>query len=91
MTDTFPEPIATSLGILSQSEWYIVSATWSRGINWVVGKVGKRHWHITLPAFQFQAFPLFRTKGAAYDVATALILAEARHRAWLHHNKERAA
>jgi hypothetical protein len=71
---------STSLSTLSDHEWHILSSRWSRGIDWTVCKMGRK-WIINIDHPSFRAFPLFRTKTAAYDAATNLILAESRYRA----------
>ena len=72
------EPIKTSLSHMDNHDWNVISNTWASGIDWCVGKLGRK-WVITLPIGNF---PLFKTKTAAYDAATKLILLESRHRAW---------
>lgn len=74
------EPLTSSLGTLSDSEWNQLSARWGRGIDWIVHKVGRK-WEIG--GRLGQGFPLFTTKTAAYEMATNLILRESHHRAWL--------
>jgi hypothetical protein len=73
------EPIETSLSKLSEHDWSILSNRWARGIDWNIEKLGKK-WHILGDT---GGFPLFKTKSAAYDALTNLILAESHHRAWL--------
>ena len=74
-----PEPIPTSLGKLSDHDWHVLSSRWSRGIDWNVAKVGKRHWRIL---GDVGGFPLFSTKTAAFDAMSELICRESAHRAW---------
>lgn len=81
----FPEPIRTSLGKLSNHDWHVMRSRWSRGVDWFVFKVGKRHWRL---ADEYGNFPLFTTKAAAYRVGSDLILAESCHRAWLEYQAE---
>lgn len=64
----------TSLSSLSDHDWQVLHNTWARGIDWFVENINGK-W---LPTFG--NFPLFRTKSAAYDAGTALVLAEARYR-----------
>jgi hypothetical protein len=50
---------------------------WSRGIDWCVFKIGRK-WH----AAECFGLPMpFKTKTAAYDACTVLVLAAARRRA----------
>jgi hypothetical protein len=65
----------TSLSKLSEHDWNILRNTWSRGVDWYVQKVGKRHW---VPIEAFGNFPLFKTKREADEAATTLLLWEAR-------------
>jgi len=88
MTHNDPEPIATSLGKLSDHDWQVLRHTWSRGQDWFVFKVGKRHWRLA-PAYG--NFPLFKTKTEAERVGSNLILAESRHRAWIARQQDLAA
>jgi hypothetical protein len=74
------EEESTSLSGLDDGEWQQLANTWARGWDWYVGKVG-RMWEITLPHPAFKAFPLFKTKTAASDAASKLILMESRYRA----------
>lgn len=74
------EPLSTSLGALSDSEWNILRNRWSRGIDWNVEKIGRK-WNI-----HFGGFPLFKTKKAAYEAGANLICAESKHRYWKEHN-----
>jgi hypothetical protein len=67
----------TSLSTLSSDDWQILRGRWARGIDWVVSKVGRR-WALSE---SFGNFPLFKTKSAAYEAASNLILAESAHRA----------
>lgn len=46
------------------------SAFWARGIDWCVRKVGNK-WALL---DCFGNFPLFKTKKAAYEMATAFVL-----------------
>ena len=74
---------STSLSHLSDGEWSQVSCRWSRGTDWNVGKIGKRHWEVT--GRLGQGAPLFTTKTAAYEYGSNLILAESRwrgHQRW---------
>lgn len=66
----------TSLSGLSNHDWQILHNRWARGIDWVVSKVGGG-WMLSE---SFGNFPLFKTKKAAYEAGTNLILAEARYR-----------
>jgi hypothetical protein len=80
------EPMVTSLGSLSENDWQIISNNWARGIDWVVCKVGRK-WMIM---GQLGAgFPNFKTKTAAHDAATNLVLAESLHRHWVYEQAER--
>lgn len=79
------EPLTTSLSNLDSHSWAIISNTWAKGIDWIVGKVGRK-WEIY--GRLGQGFPLFTTKRAAYDAATALVIAESHHRSWLLHREE---
>lgn len=88
MENLSSEPIATSLGRLSDHDWQVLRNTWSRGVDWYVRKVGKRHW---APIEIFGAFPLSKTKREAEAQATNLLLLEARHRAWKREQEEKAA
>ena len=72
------EPIQTSLGRLSDTEWTMLSNRWARGVDWYVQKIGSQ-W---APADVFGKFPLFKTKRAAEEAASKLFLAESLHRAW---------
>ena len=72
----------TSLARLSEHEWKILQATWSRGVDWYVTKVGRRWW---TPIDVFGAFPLFKTKREAEAAATTLFLWEARNRSLKRH------
>ena len=81
------EPNKTSLSELPEHEWQIISHTWSHGIDWFVQKCGRK-WLITLPIGNF---PLFKTKTAAYDAATNLVLMESKHRSWVSTQKYLAA
>jgi hypothetical protein len=67
----------TTLSNLTYGEWSALSNTWSRGIDCVVWKAGRR-WQIHRG---FGFFPTYKTKIAAYDAVTALVLAESRYRA----------
>ena len=67
----------TSLSKLSSHDWMICQNRWTRGIDWVVEKVGKK-W-TPLECFG-KGWPLYKTKTEAYDRVTDLILMEARHR-----------
>lgn len=75
------EPISTSLGELSNHDWQIMNSRWSRGIDWNVHKLGKRHWEVG--GRLGRGAPLFKTKGAAYQYGENLICLEAAHRSWL--------
>lgn len=55
---------------------------WSRGQDWFVFKVGKRGWEL---APCFGKFPLFKTKTAAYEAGTNLVLAAAAYEAAKRH------
>jgi len=82
----FYDAYETSLSHLNEHEWNVLRHTWARGIDWYVGKVAKR-WMITLPAFK--GFPHYKTKKAAGEAASNLILAEARwrrHEEWEREN-----
>lgn len=81
-----PEPISTSLSNLSDHEWQILSSRWARGMSWVCVKVGRK-WSTMNDGL---GFPLFNTKREAYDRTNALICTEARHRAWVRRQQERA-
>jgi len=78
----------TSLSKLDDHDWHILSSRWHRGIDWTVGKVGKR-WEIT--GRLGEGFPLFKTKTAAHDAASTLILMESRYRSRLAWDREQAA
>ena len=67
----------TSLSKLSEHDWKVLSSRHSRGIDWMVHKMG-RHWVIT-PS-ELKGFPLFKTKREAYEAADNLILAESHWR-----------
>jgi len=66
----------TSLSKLDNHDWQILSHRWARGIDWCVEKIGRK-WAVQAC---FGNFPLFKTKTAAYNTVSALILAESRHR-----------
>lgn len=68
----------TSLSALSEHDWHILSNRWSRGADWCVSKLGSR-WMIG-ETFG-KSWPLFKTKRAAFDALSGLILAESAHRA----------
>lgn len=71
----------TSLSALSDHDWQVLSNRWARGIEWMVQKVGTRHWIISEVVPQFKAFGLFKTKREAFEAVTNLILAESHWRA----------
>lgn len=66
----------TALSDLSNHDWQVIKHTWARGIDYFVHKQGERKWIVT-----FGNFKPFRTKSAAYDAGTALVLAESARRA----------
>lgn len=68
----------TSLSRLSDHDWAILSSRASKGWDWNVHKLGRK-WIIGGEAFA--NWPLYPTKTAAYDAFSAIICAEARHRA----------
>ena len=74
------DPVETSLSVLTDGEWSQVSCRWARGINWNIHKVGKRHWEIG--GRLGKGFPLFKTRTAAYNAGSTLILMESHHRGW---------
>ncbi len=74
------DEMETSLSKLTDGEWSQVSCLWGRGIDWVVKKVGKK-WVITDFMELSKGFPLFKTKKAACEAVTNLILRESRCRA----------
>ena len=78
----------TSLSVLSEHDWRILSNTWSRGIDWCVTKIGKK-WMVSERISS--GAPLFRTKKAAGDFADKLVLAESRHRSRLRWEADEAA
>ncbi len=77
------EPIATSLSVLPDHDWHILSSRWSRGVDWNINKVGKKHWEIA--GRLGQGVQLFRTKTAAWKYGSNLICLESHHRAWVWH------
>lgn len=79
---------STSLSALMDGEWSQISCRWSRGIDWNIHKVGRK-WEIG--GDLGRGFPLFKTKGAAYEAGSKLILAESRWRAHQRWEQERAA
>ncbi len=79
MTNPFYDTYETSLGKLSGHDWNVLTSRWNHGIDYNIGKVGKR-WEILSFA---DAHPIFKTKREAYTYAENLILAESRHRAKL--------
>jgi hypothetical protein len=68
----------TSLSSLSDHDWQVLRSRWHKGIDWNVGKLG-RFWQVTGDCFK--GAPLFKTKKAAFDYASNLILAESHWRA----------
>lgn len=78
-------PYRTSLGALNDHDWNVLSNRWSRGIDWIVQKVGKRHWELIGFPTVNAGFPLFTTKTAAYDAGSKLILAESHYRSAKRH------
>lgn len=72
--------MATTLSHLTNHDWQIISSRWSRGIDWVVTKRGSR-W-MPMPSLML---PTYRTKKAAYEAATDLVLRESSHRALVEH------
>jgi hypothetical protein len=71
-------PYRTSLNRLSEHDWHILSNTWARGVDHYVFKVGRRGWRIL---DTFGNFPIFKTKKAAEEAASNLLLAESAYRA----------
>lgn len=82
MINPFYDAYETSLSKLDDGEWSQVSCRWSRGIDWNVHKVGKRHWEVA--GRLGQGVRLFKTKTAAYEYGSNLILAESH---WRGHQK----
>ncbi len=80
----FYDAYETSLSKLSEHEWRILQSTWARGEDYWIYKVGKK-WALI---DAFGGFPLFKTKTAAHDAGTKLILAESRHRRKLQWEEE---
>lgn len=76
----------TNLSHLSNHDWQIISSRWSRGIDWIVSKKGSR-WQ----PMQSLMLPTYKTKRAAYEAATDLVLRESSHRAFIEHAAERGA
>lgn len=74
-------PHRTSLSDMSEHDWNILSARWARGIDWMVHKLGARHWEIVGFPTHNAGFPLFKTKREAHQKATDLLLAESHYRA----------
>lgn len=77
----------TSLSTLSEHDWSVLRNTVARGVDYFVGKLGRR-WQIILPAFS--TFPLYRTKTAAYEACSNLVIAESRWRAYQQWESEHA-
>ncbi len=70
----------TSLAELDAHDWAVLNSRWNRGIDWNVSKLGSQ-WKITSSLPQFTAFPLFKTKTAAWDAFENLMMQESRWRA----------
>jgi hypothetical protein len=75
-TNPFCTATSTSMSRLNESEWHRVSAQWYRGIDWCVERLG-RHWKALDP---FGIPGLFKTKTAAYNRVTELVLMESKWR-----------
>jgi hypothetical protein len=67
----------TSFSKLNDHDWSIVTSTWARGVDWCVGKLGCQ-W--TVYETFGKRWPLYRTKVAAYEAVTNLVLTESRRR-----------
>lgn len=70
-------PYKTSLNE-DRAKYLEANNLWSRGQDWFVFKVGKRGWML---APCFGSFPIFKTKKAAYETGTNLVLAAAAYEA----------
>lgn len=77
MQNPFADAYETSLSSLSHHDWCVLSSRYGRGIDHFVEKLSKG-WAIM--GAEFRAFPIFKTKKAAYEAASKLILAESRWR-----------
>jgi hypothetical protein len=67
----------TILSELSYGDWMQAQNRWMRGIDWCVSRTGRK-WSTHFPEMKLG---MFRTKKAAYDAVTSVILAEGRNRA----------
>lgn len=67
----------TSLSKLPHLEWQHIQNCWSHGIDWCVQRIGKK-WAV-MSGLYVNA-PLFKTKTAAYNFITELVLIESRNR-----------
>jgi hypothetical protein len=77
------EPMETSLGSLSESDWNALSSGWTMyGGSHYVSKLGK-HWVVSDRVGR--GFPLFETKRAAVAAVDELLGREWKHRTYLRH------
>src|SRR4051812_26227050 len=77
------EPMSTSLGVLSESDWNALSAGWTMyGASHYVSKLG-RHWVVSERVGR--GFGVFKTKRAAMDAVDELLGREWKHRTYLRH------
>ena len=86
--DPFYAAYETSLSKLDDHEWNIIRNRWARGIDWCVGKVGRK-WQV-IDCFG-RGWPLFKTKTAAHDAVSNLVVAESHWRGKLRWDVEHAS